>query len=98
LEKLSCQEELKGQLLKVSDLESRLDQLRFEPSPNAVTLNGSKARIKTLTEELEEAQGQIQLRNIEVSLIIVINSVRLFLKSVNLFLLVGAFEGEIGSE
>lgn len=68
IEKSSSQEKLKEQLLKVSDLESRMDQLRFEPAPNTVTLSGLRARVKTLAEELDQAQGNIRLKNIEVGI------------------------------
>ena len=66
IEKQAAQEKMKEQILKISDLESRLDQFRFEPSPNAVTLSGLRARVKSLTEDLEQHKGQLQLKTMEV--------------------------------
>jgi hypothetical protein len=66
-EKTAGQERMKEQILRISDLESRLDQFRFEPSPNAVTLSGLRARVKALSEDLEEHKGQLQLRTMEVN-------------------------------
>jgi len=66
MEKCASQEKLKEQLLRVSDYESRMDQLRFEPAPNTITLSGLRTRVKTLTEELEEAKGHVHLKSIEV--------------------------------
>lgn len=65
-EKHVLQEKVKNQILTISDLENRLDQLRFEPSPNTMTLSGLRARVAALNNEVEEYKGQLQLKELEV--------------------------------
>ena len=65
-EKLVLQEKISAQIMVISDFENRLDQFRFEPSPNAVTLSGLRARVTSLTGDVEELKGQLHLKQIEV--------------------------------